>query len=106
MSKYITLNASAMRLLAPGGTLATATCSHHVDAPAFLDLLRTAAKMAGARFRLVEVMGQSRDHPVLLAARETSYLTMALAERIDGPTPGGAPSDDVLPDDAAEENSK
>ncbi|MEK7348179.1 MAG: class I SAM-dependent rRNA methyltransferase [Candidatus Eisenbacteria bacterium] len=104
--KYVTLNASAMRLLAPGGTLATATCSHHVDAPAFLDLLRTAAKMAGARFRLVEVMGQSRDHPVLLAARETSYLTMALAERIDGPTPGGAPSDDVLPDDAAEESTK
>ncbi len=102
--KYVTLNASAMRLLAPGGTLATATCSHHVDAPAFLDLLRTAAKMAGARFRLVEVMGQSRDHPVLLAARETSYLTMVLAERIDGPSPGGAPSDDVLPDDAAEEN--
>ncbi|HEY6572772.1 MAG TPA: class I SAM-dependent rRNA methyltransferase [Candidatus Eisenbacteria bacterium] len=102
--KYVTLNASAMRLLAPGGTLATATCSHHVDAPAFLDLLRTAAKMAGARFRLVEVMGQSRDHPVLLAARETSYLTMALAERIDGPTPG-VPSDDVLPDDAAEEST-
>ena len=103
--KYVTLNASAMKLLAPGGTLATATCSHHVDAPAFLDLLRTAAKMAGARFRLVEVMGQSRDHPVLLAARETSYLTMALAERIDGPSPGGAPSDDVLPDDAAEESA-
>ncbi len=102
--KYVTLNASAMRLLAPGGTLATATCSHHVDAPAFLDLLRTAAKMAGARFRLVEVMGQSRDHPVLLAARETAYLTMVLAERIDGPTPG-APSDDVLPDDAAEESA-
>lgn len=102
--KYVTLNASAMRLLAPGGTLATATCSHHVDAPAFLDVLRTAAKMAGARFRLVEVMGQSRDHPVLLAARETAYLTMVLAERIDGPTPG-APSDDVLPDDAAEESA-
>ncbi|HEU4724596.1 MAG TPA: class I SAM-dependent rRNA methyltransferase [Candidatus Eisenbacteria bacterium] len=103
--KYITMNASAMRLLAPGGTLATATCSHHVDAPAFLDLLRNAAKMAGARFRLVETMGQSRDHPVLLAARETSYLTMVLAERIDGPTPGEASSDDVLPDDATEESA-
>jgi hypothetical protein len=31
---------------------------------------------------VVEVMGQSRDHPVLLAARETSYLTMVIAERL------------------------
>ncbi len=81
-AKYEALNASAMRLLAPGGILATATCSHHVDAPVFLDLLRAAAKRAGASFRVVEVRGQSRDHPVLLAARETAYLTLALLERI------------------------
>lgn len=81
-AKYESLNAAAIRLLAPGGMLATATCSHHVDAPAFLDLLRAAAKRAGATFREVEVLGQSRDHPVLLAARETAYLTMVLAERI------------------------
>ena len=93
--KYVGVNAAAMRLLAPGGTLATATCSHHVDAPAFLDILRTAAKTAGARFRLVEVRGQSRDHPVLLAARETSYLTMVLAERVDGATPEGTPEEIV-----------
>jgi 23S rRNA (cytosine1962-C5)-methyltransferase len=53
-----------------------------VDAPVFLDLLRAAAKRAGASFRVVEVRGQSRDHPVLLAARETAYLTLALLERI------------------------
>jgi 23S rRNA (cytosine1962-C5)-methyltransferase len=93
--KYVSVNASAMRLLAPGGTLASATCSHHVDAPAFLDILREAAKVAGARFRLVEVRGQSRDHPVLLAARETSYLTMVLAERIDGATPEGSPEENL-----------
>jgi 23S rRNA (cytosine1962-C5)-methyltransferase len=81
-AKYEALNASAMRLLPPGGILATATCSHHVDAPVFLDLLRAAAKRAGASFRVVEVRGQSRDHPVLLAARETAYLTLALLERI------------------------
>jgi 23S rRNA (cytosine1962-C5)-methyltransferase len=90
MKKYVALNASAMRLLAPGGAIATATCSHHVDAPLFLEILRTAAKAAGMRFRLVEVLGQSRDHPVLLAARETSYLTMAIAERMDGASDGAA----------------
>ena len=86
LRKYVAVNVAAMRLLAPEGTLATSTCSHHVDAPLFLDTLRLAAKTAGMRFRLVDVLGQCRDHPVLLAARETSYLTMALLERIEGPT--------------------
>lgn len=81
-AKYEALNAAAIRLLNPGGMLATATCSHHVDPPAFLEILRASAKRAGASFRQIEVLGQSRDHPVLLAARETAYLTMVLAERI------------------------
>jgi 23S rRNA (cytosine1962-C5)-methyltransferase len=81
-AKYEALNASAMRLIPAGGMLASASCSHHVDATAFLDILRAAAKRAGAAFRVVEIRGQSRDHPMLLAMRETSYLTMVLAERI------------------------
>jgi len=80
--KYVGINAAAIRLLKPGGTLATATCSHHVDAVAFMEILRAAAKLARTELRVVDVMGQSRDHPVLLAARETSYLTMVIAERI------------------------
>jgi 23S rRNA (cytosine1962-C5)-methyltransferase len=79
--KYVAVNAQALRVLRPDGLLATATCSHHVDAPLFLDILRQAAKQAKTELRLVETLGQSRDHPVLLAARETSYLTMALLER-------------------------
>lgn len=80
--KYVAVNAAALRLLKPGGTLATATCSHHVDQAAFLEILRAAAKHARTELRLVDVLGQSRDHPVLLSARETSYLTMVIAERI------------------------
>lgn len=81
-AKYEAVNAAAMRLLQPGGMLVTATCSHHVDAAAFLDVLRAAGKRAGATFRLVHILGQGRDHPVLLAARETAYLTLVVAERI------------------------
>lgn len=80
--KYAAVNAQALKVLTPDGLLATATCSHHVDAPLFLDILRQAAKHARTELRLVEVLGQSRDHPVLLAARETSYLTMVLLERM------------------------
>jgi 23S rRNA (cytosine1962-C5)-methyltransferase len=80
--KYETLNTAAMRLLPAGGILATATCSHHVPAAVFLEILRAAAKRAGRAFRVVQVLGQSRDHPVLLAASETAYLTMVMLERI------------------------
>jgi 23S rRNA (cytosine1962-C5)-methyltransferase len=80
--KYVAINSAALRLLKPGGTLATATCSHHVDAVAFLEILRAAAKHARTELRLVEILSQSRDHPILLSARETSYLTMVMAERI------------------------
>ena len=80
--KYVAINSAALQVLKPGGTLATATCSHHVDPVAFLEILRAAAKHARTELRLVDVLGQSRDHPVLLAARETSYLTMVIAERI------------------------
>jgi 23S rRNA (cytosine1962-C5)-methyltransferase len=93
LRKYVAINAAALRLLTPGGLLATATCSHHVDAPLFLDVLRRAAKAAGVRLRLADVLGQGRDHPVLLAARETSYLTLVLAERMDGPPPERAPQE-------------
>ncbi len=82
LRKYAQLNEAALRLLEPGGVIATATCSHHVDPPLFLDVLRAASKDAGQPLRVVEVLGQSRDHPVLLSARETSYLTMVIAERI------------------------
>ena len=80
--KHVALNSAALRLLKPGGTLATATCSHHLDAESFLEVLRAAAKHARVELRLVETLGQSRDHPILLAARETSYLTLVIAERL------------------------
>ena len=80
--KYVAINSAALQLLKPGGTIATATCSHHVDQEAFLEILRAAAKHARTELRLVRVLGQSRDHPILLSARETSYLTLVIAERI------------------------
>jgi 23S rRNA (cytosine1962-C5)-methyltransferase len=80
--KYVAINSAALQLLKSGGTLATATCSHHVDAEGFLEILRAAAKHARVDLRVVKVLGQSRDHPILLSARETSYLTLVVAERI------------------------
>jgi 23S rRNA (cytosine1962-C5)-methyltransferase len=80
---YNEINLRAMKLLAPGGLLVTCSCSYHVDAPTFLDMLRSAAADAGREFRLLELRTQARDHPILLAAKETQYLKCAILEAVN-----------------------
>jgi len=77
---YLTINRRAMELVAPGGTLFTCSCSHHLQREVFLDLLRQAAAQAGRDARLLELRGQSFDHPVLLACPETDYLKCAVLQ--------------------------
>ena len=79
---YKEINLRAMKLLAPGGILVTCSCSYHVDAPAFLEMLRGAAADAHREFRLRELRTQAADHPVLLAAKETQYLKCAILEAL------------------------
>lgn len=77
---YLTINRRAMELVAPGGTLFTCSCSHHLQREVFLDLLRQAAAQTGRDARLLELRGQSFDHPVLLACPETDYLKCAVLQ--------------------------
>jgi len=72
-----------MKLLSAGGVLVTCSCSYHMDAPAFLDVLRWAAADARREFRLLELRTQAADHPILLAAKETQYLKCAILEAVD-----------------------
>jgi 23S rRNA (cytosine1962-C5)-methyltransferase len=75
---YKEINLRAMRLLEPGGALVTCSCSHHIDQDLFREMLIDAAHAAGRQARLLEMRSQSRDHPMLLAARETQYLKCAI----------------------------
>jgi 23S rRNA (cytosine1962-C5)-methyltransferase len=77
---YHDLNLRALRLLAPGGCLFTASCSYHVGRPMFLAMLRDAAAASGRRVTLRAVTGQPLDHPELLTVPETGYLKGALLE--------------------------
>ncbi len=77
---YKDINMRAMRLLAPGGLLFTASCSFHLTRPLFLDMLRAAAADSGRRIILRELTGQSVDHPEVLTIPETGYLKGALLE--------------------------
>jgi len=71
---YNEINRVALGLLKPGGILITCSCSHHLDATEFRDIVRTAGRDAGRTLRLVEQRGQPADHPVLMEAPESEYL--------------------------------
>lgn len=77
---YLTINRRAMELIEPGGYLFTCSCSYHMEREVFLDTLRQAAAQAKRQVRLVELRGQSYDHPVLLACPETEYLKCAVLQ--------------------------
>jgi 23S rRNA (cytosine1962-C5)-methyltransferase len=71
---YKELNLRAMRMLTPGGTLITNSCSHHVSLEEFLGVVTAAAEDAGRRVQLLEVRGAAVDHPEVLGMAETRYL--------------------------------
>jgi len=77
---YREINLRAMRSLAPGGILLTASCSFHVGLPDFLGMLAEAAADSGRRIRLRQILGQGDDHPEILTIPETRYLKGAILE--------------------------
>lgn len=77
---YKEINLRAMKLLEPGGVLVTCSCSHHIDESLFREMLIDAAFSAGKQARLLETRSQARDHPALLAAKETQYLKCVVLE--------------------------
>ena len=80
---YKDINLRAMRLLAPGGLLFTASCSFHLSRALFHEMLEAAAADSGRRIVLREIRGQPLDHPELLTVPETGYLKGALLEAMD-----------------------
>lgn len=77
---YREINRRAMRLLAPGGFLYTASCSYHVGKDDFVAMLASAASESGRRMILRATTGQPADHPEVLTIPETGYLKGALVE--------------------------
>lgn len=75
---YHEINRRAMRLVAPGGHLLTASCSYHVRRPDFEAMLTRAAGESGRRVVLAEWLAQGSDHPEVLTIPETGYLKGAI----------------------------
>jgi 23S rRNA (cytosine1962-C5)-methyltransferase len=71
---YKELNLRAMKMLNPGGTLVTCSCSHHVPLDEFTAVIASAASDAGRRVQVLETRGAAPDHPAILTLPETTYL--------------------------------
>jgi 23S rRNA (cytosine1962-C5)-methyltransferase len=79
MRGYKELNLRALRMLRPGGTLISCSCSFAVSEQDFLQMLTEAAQDTHRSVRVLEKRGQSEDHPFLLGVPETAYLKCVIA---------------------------
>ena len=79
---YKEINLRALKLLNPGGTLVTCSCSYNVNEGMFGELVFDAALDAMANVTVVEKRMQGRDHPVLLGVPETYYLKCFILRKL------------------------
>lgn len=79
---YKDINLWALKLLRPGGLLATFSCSGGIDAALFRKIIAGAAVDAQAQCIVMQQFGASPDHPVALAFPEGEYLKGLLLRRI------------------------
>ena len=80
---YKDINLHAMRLLVPGGTLVTCSCSYNISEQMFGDILHEASIDSRVPVTIVEKRMQGRDHPVLMGVPETYYLKCFILRRVE-----------------------
>ncbi|MBA4313191.1 MAG: class I SAM-dependent rRNA methyltransferase [Chlorobiaceae bacterium] len=75
---YKEIHTNAIKILKPGGILATASCSYNITEETFLDIINESARELGRHTSLLEWRGAAPDHPVLIAMPETKYLKFGI----------------------------
>jgi 23S rRNA (cytosine1962-C5)-methyltransferase len=71
---YKEINLRALQHLAPGGILATYSCSHHMHDADLRGVLASAAADAHRKVQILAWCHQPPDHPVLVTMPESEYL--------------------------------
>jgi len=79
---YHQANQLALRLLALGGTLISASCSMHLPQQILMDVVKTAAAHRQRQLQVFSMGGQGPDHPIHPAIPETNYLKAIFARDI------------------------
>mgnify|MGYP000186437405 CR=1 FL=1 len=84
---YREINMRGMKLVKPGGYLATCSCSHFMDYELFTKTIHQAAQNVHKRVRQVEYRTQAPDHPILWAnsanVPESYYLKFFIFQVVD-----------------------
>ena len=75
-------NLTGLKLLRPGGMLATFSCSGAIGAPLFQKIVADAAADAGVDLRILDRLGAGADHPMLASFPEGEYLKGLWLQRI------------------------
>jgi 23S rRNA (cytosine1962-C5)-methyltransferase len=78
MRGYRDINRLGLSVLAPGGIIATSSCTQLVDMAKWREALKAAAADARVDLQQLAAGGQPPDHPVLLGVPETEYLKFAV----------------------------
>jgi 23S rRNA (cytosine1962-C5)-methyltransferase len=78
---YKDINLWALKLLAPGGMLATFSCSGAVPPDLFQSIVAGAALDAGGDVKIIERFGAAADHPIAIEFPEGEYLKGLLVLR-------------------------
>jgi 23S rRNA (cytosine1962-C5)-methyltransferase len=71
---YKEMNLRALKMIRPGGTLVTCSCSQHVAAAEFSAVVAATAVDARRRVQVLEMRGAAPDHPAIVTLPETGYL--------------------------------
>lgn len=71
---YKDINLLAIKLLNPGGTLFTFSCSGHISQELFQKIVAGAALDSGREVKIIKQLSQALDHPVSLNFPEGFYL--------------------------------
>lgn len=71
---YKDINLFALRLLRPGGIIATFSCSGVIDVTLFRKIVAGASQDARTDAEVLEWLGSAQDHPVILSFPEGEYL--------------------------------
>ena len=83
LAAYKKLNQLAMQLIGDG-TLVSCSCSYHLSAEDLQDVIAKAARGAEKHVQILQMGGQSPDHPVHPAISETRYLKSYFCRVSDG----------------------
>lgn len=79
---YRDINIQGLKLVRPGGFLATSSCSHYVSMVSFQRMLTEAVRESGRVVQTAELWMQAADHPALVGEDESAYLKFVVLHAV------------------------